>query len=149
MSHIMTITDGVPSFTCTAPADADCHKYPACECEHWGEGHEHPTVTNPQCWLALWYALGTGDTAEMYYSAERGDSGYEDMPANASGEIDIEFDECPLWSFVDLDAALTHEEEAAHTYPDCPKRPHAAIDCPAADMAEHDPIWSLNHEKEG
>lgn len=104
MSHIMTITDGVPSFTCTAPADAACHQYPDCECEHWGDDHEHPTVTHATCWLTEWYRLG--DIDQMYIDPTERGTFTAEMPLNASGEIDIEFDECPLWSFIDLDAAL-------------------------------------------
>jgi hypothetical protein len=98
--HIMTITDGVPVFTCTFDTTADCHQYPDCECESWTtEGHEHPSSAHDACYLADWYKRPE-DTAEMFI--EDGSM----MPENASGPIDIEWDEFPLWYFEEAAVSL-------------------------------------------
>ena len=91
--HTMTITDGSPVFTCTGDSTAACHQYPDCDCESWVPGeHEHPSSSHDECHLAGWYKRPE-ETAEMF--VEDGDV----MPQNASGPIDIEWDECPLWWF--------------------------------------------------
>ncbi|TDW31003.1 hypothetical protein [Cryobacterium psychrophilum] len=96
-SHTMTITDGVPVFACSFSISASCYQYPDCECESWVPGaHEHPSITHAECLLAGWFKH-PGDTREMFI--EDGSM----MPENASGPIEVEWDDCPLWFFTKTD----------------------------------------------
>lgn len=103
MSHTMTITDSIPSFTCTNGPEAACHSYPACDCDEWTEDHarEHPNVQHEKCVLDSWYSISTDATQDMYLEGD------DPMPENATGEIETEWDECPLWYF--LNAPESHD----------------------------------------
>lgn len=96
MSHIMTITDGVPAFTCTEAPDAECYIYPACACDYYDVEHDakHAKVQHEKCLLTGWYGINPETTEGMFLEGD------DAMPDNAEGEIDIEWDDCPLWYFV-------------------------------------------------
>jgi len=103
-NHIMTTdAEGKPTFTCDGTPTDDCHVYPSCDCEYWNEEHdkEHKPESHELCLLANWYAHPT-DTADMYIADGRFEG--EIVPPNTSGPIEIEWDECPLWSFKSTNA---------------------------------------------
>jgi hypothetical protein len=86
------------AFTCHGDLNSKCHNYPACKCETWDEGHEHPPVQHDECWMK-----GFFDNAD--------DGGVDPMPEyleesniliGASGPITAYFNgEYIEWDFVD------------------------------------------------
>lgn len=98
---ITTDADGQPTFTCTAPAEEGCHIWADClsadGCESDDEYCKHAPVRHDHCIYSEWYAR-PADTISMYVNEDGDDGG--PLPANVSnGRIDIEWDECPMWSF--------------------------------------------------
>lgn len=100
--HTMTTdTQSRPTFTCTAPRTAPCHIYADCMtidgCESRDENCQHAEVEHDACLLAGWYDE-PADTGAMHLDLVEQESDTT-PPANVSGPIEIEWDECPLWSF--------------------------------------------------
>lgn len=119
MSHTVTITTRVDdegtederrrvdrvSFTCNAGPDADCRRYPDCECESWkwdetGErdryGHER--IPGQKCWLSDWFDA----EAACYVGDDMDDMRDDGVPAiDYSGEIEVVSfaAEFPEWVF--------------------------------------------------
>lgn len=95
-------------FQCHGGPEASCHSYPDCECEQWGEGHEHPFVKHDKCWMqdhfdaaeATWYLPGDGDMPEVSHSGpirwEWDDTvAWEWLTAVPSSDLDGEY-EAPI-----------------------------------------------------
>lgn len=140
MSHIMTITDGVPSFTCTEASDAECHHYPACECDYYDDEHDanHPKVQHEECWLALWYGIDPTTTQDMFIEDD------DSMPRDATGEIEIEWNESPMWRFVSVRESHGGGCDGsgqckAHVHVHGCFTPHLASECDAPDEHGHIP----------
>lgn len=114
--HFVTITerDGAPAieFTCRGDETSDCHLYPDCGCETWGEFHEHPKVSHAECWLKMWF--DNGGTDPMAISAQDEtvtDAGYR---VGMSGPIVTYFCEDYVeWFFHDEKAAAAGLPELA------------------------------------
>lgn len=102
--HHVTVENGrITKLVC--PEAEECHVYPKCDCESWsddhpethGEGHE--IVYHKDCWLQGWF---DADGAS-YDGADGNDMTDNGMPREMtrSGYIEYEFDECPLWHFIE------------------------------------------------
>jgi len=51
-------------FTCRGGQDAECHRYPDCDCEVYLLGEEvdeagHPFVKHDECWMKSWFDNGS------------------------------------------------------------------------------------------
>ncbi|OZC55124.1 hypothetical protein CH289_07805 [Rhodococcus sp. RS1C4] len=57
--HTVRITEDGLEFTCHCDRNADCHRYPDCECESWDADHEseygHPPAPHDECWMQAWF----------------------------------------------------------------------------------------------
>lgn len=62
------VEGGELKFRCHGDETSDCHQYPNCHCEWWGDDHEHPKVPHGHCWMDEWFANEgteyTGDDGE-------------------------------------------------------------------------------------
>lgn len=93
--HYVKIVDGVAAFKCQDPA-AECHTYPACECESWNAEHAkeygpgHEAVKHEKCWMQDWFdAPGVSYEGDEF--TDMTDTGIpEDM--NRQGYITTECD---------------------------------------------------------
>lgn len=107
--EIRTVDD--VTFNCTAPADADCRRYPECACEvfNWDDDGDrdlqgHPRVPGRECWLAAWFSAG-----QAVYEGEDADDAQRDdcLPAvDRAGHILHTFspDEYVGFEFVEIPA---------------------------------------------
>jgi|GEM_PF-1934302 len=113
--HYVTVSAGEPNADGTFPApvitfecrdpEAKCHTYPACDCDHWTEGHAekygegHQLEHHDRCWLEDWFDVdaasytGRDATDEFDHGFPRG--------VNRSGPITVEWaHDYPEWNFV-------------------------------------------------
>jgi hypothetical protein len=101
--HTMTTdAEGQPTFFCTAPLDAPCHVWADClstdGCENVAvEDCKHEQVQHDGCIYAEWYSTPV-DTIALHVD-EHGDYDVTPLPNMVDAPIEIEWDECPLWSF--------------------------------------------------
>lgn len=107
-THTMTTdADGRAHFRCWAPADAACRVWADClstdGCESDAEDCVHPQVHHDHCIYSEWWA--TPEDAECMHKNEYGDIDVTPKPNMDDAPIDIEWDECPLWSFAERAAA--------------------------------------------
>lgn len=98
------IRDG--RFVCVAEATADCHNYPACECDQWDmelHGHlpgstpepGHENVPHDECWIVPW--VEASSLADSYEDGDGySDDQFPDGPVTTSWECDY-----VLWSYAD------------------------------------------------
>lgn len=95
---ITTDADARPTFTCSAPAAANCHAWPDClegeDCTG-PEDCEHPTTQHDSCLYAEWFSDPV-EAAAMYLHE---DDDTRAIPPNYTAPVLIEWDECPLWEF--------------------------------------------------
>lgn len=94
------------TFTCDAPTDADCRRWPNCDCESWSwddtgtrDENGHERVSGQPCWLSGWF-----DAEGAVYVGDDYDDMRDDcVPAiDRTGEIVVKFhDEWPEWTFVE------------------------------------------------
>ena len=109
--HFVTVTaqfdqDGTElnpdvKFECRGDKSSDCHRYPDCDCESWGDDHSHPKIVHDDCWIKDWFdadchAYDGDDRDEM-----NGDWG---IPAgmNRSGEVKTSFEvDYISWEFTE------------------------------------------------
>lgn len=107
--HYVTVTqdgtDDLPlttvRFECRGDETSPCHNYPACDCESWGDGHEHPRVVHDECWMQQWFDSFSADDIAANYTppSDSPDFGWRlahNLPAH-SGPIDTEFDDGLSW----------------------------------------------------
>lgn len=102
MHHTMTTDDqGLPTFTCTAPLDADCHIWADCMstegCESDNEDCKHTRTRHDHCLYSEWFARPQ-DTIAMHMD-EHGETDVRPRAGMVNARIVIEWDECPIWSF--------------------------------------------------
>lgn len=99
--YMSTDSEGQPTFTCTAPLDAECHIWADClstdGCESDDEDCKHAPVRHDHCILSEWFAH-PADTIAMHRD-EHGDTEVLPRPDMLHARIEIEWDECPIWSF--------------------------------------------------
>lgn len=117
MTHTVTVTTRVEDegtederrrvdrivFTCDAGPDADCRRYPDCDCETFvyvndrnedTSGHER--VPGRSCLLADWFSAEGASYVGDDYDDMRDDG----VPAiDRSGPIDVSWHEWPEWTF--------------------------------------------------
>ena len=103
-NHTMTTdAEGKPTFSCNGAPSDDCHVYPDCDCENYTPAHDaHKSVEHADCYLVGWYSHPI-DSAAMYYPGDAHDA--VPVPPNRAGEIIVDFEVCPLWSFAPEGAA--------------------------------------------
>lgn len=100
--HTMTTdADGRATFRCTEAADADCHVWADClsedGCESADKNCAHERVQHDNCIYSVWWS--TPEDASSMHTDENGDTDVTPKPSMTDAPIDIEWDECPLWSF--------------------------------------------------
>lgn len=108
-AHYVTVTspdsEGWESqtvkFECRGDRSSDCHRYPDCACEAWGQDHPHPKVVHDECWVKSWF---DGDS-HAYDGEDRDEmNGDWGIPAgmNRSGAVTTSFEyEYIAWEFVE------------------------------------------------
>ncbi|PRB08595.1 hypothetical protein CQ047_11990 [Microbacterium sp. MYb72] len=107
-THTMTTdAEGRATFRCTEPADAACHVWADCLSEDGCESNDgdctHTPVQHDNCIYSVWWS--TPEDAESMHVDENGDSEVTPKPNMIDAPIEIEWDECPLWSFAGGEAA--------------------------------------------
>ena len=98
------------TFACTAPAYADCRKYPECDCErfNWNEARTHdveghPRITGRECFIEGWFDSGMA----VYEGDDYDDMRDDGVPAiDHTGLITESWmDEWPQWDWAATEVA--------------------------------------------
>lgn len=100
--HTMTTdAEGRATFRCAEPIDAECHVWADClstdGCESEDEDCAHQQVQHEHCIYSEWWR--TPEEAKSMHVDEHLDSDVTPKPNMVDAPIEIEWDECPLWSF--------------------------------------------------
>lgn len=105
--HAVTITGTVDDpeieFTCHGDRDSECHSYPDCECEVWGNDHAHLFVPHDDCWMRSWFDRAADDPEEYGPIHPMPDQlAEEDCTVGMSGPIRTHFNgEFIEWEFIE------------------------------------------------
>lgn len=79
------------TFTCKGDRNSPCHQYPDCECDSYGEDHEHANVPHDECIWERWAAHADCETL----------CGPDDAPVRGGPEpVRVWFEECMVWEYI-------------------------------------------------